>query len=145
MMTDDRFANTPLRVFLSRRRVSPRAYEILPNSGRPPEWAKYLLFYHAIELALKAYLIQRGVSEEDLKYEFGHDIKKLVDEAVKRGLTLPPGSQEMIADVGGQPPDSGTVPAHLGIRYPPSGPVYSLGQFEPYMDICSRLWRTHSA
>jgi len=111
-----------------------RAYETLPNSGRPPEWAKYLLFYHAMELALKAYLIQRGVSEEDLKDEFRHDINKLVDEAVKRGLTLPPGSQEMIADVGGQPPDSGTVPAHLKIRYPSGGPIYSLEQFEPYME-----------
>jgi hypothetical protein len=111
------------------------AYETLPNIGRPPEWAKYLLFYHAMELALKAYLIQRGVSEKKLaSYEFGHDIKKLVDEAVNRGLILPNGSQEMIADLGGQPPDSGTVPANLRIRYPPSGPVYSLGQFEPYME-----------
>jgi len=119
--------------FFDRARQFRRAYEILPNIGRPPEWAKYLLFYHAMELALKAYLIQQGVSEEDLKKEFGHDIKKLVGEAVNRGLTLPYGSQEMIADLGGQPPDLGTVPAHLKLRYPPDGPVYSLGQFGPYM------------
>src|SRR5262245_29481010 len=62
--------------FFDRARQFRRAYEILPNIGRPPEWAKYLLFYHAMELALKAYLIQRGVSEKKLaSYEFGHDIK----------------------------------------------------------------------
>src|SRR5215510_13954054 len=112
--------------FFHRARQFRRAYEILPNIGRPPEWAKYLLFYHAMELALKAYLIQQGVSEEVLKDKFGHDIEKLVNEAVNRGLTLPHGSQgmtanlggqpteKMIADLGGQPPPGlGTVPAHL--------------------------------
>src|SRR5262249_57405830 len=119
--------------FFDRAREFRHAYEILPNIGRPPEWPRYLLFYRAMELALKASLVRQGASEKDLKNEFGHDIKKLVDEAVKRGLTLPHGSQEMIADLGGQPPDLSTVPPHLKIRYPPDGPVYSLGQFEPYM------------
>jgi hypothetical protein len=49
-----------------------------------------------MELALKAYLIQCGVSEKDLKDEGGHDLKNLVDEAVNRGLSLPAGSKEMI-------------------------------------------------
>jgi hypothetical protein len=61
--------------FFDRAEQFRRAYARLPNSGQPPEWAKYLLFYHAMELALKAYLIQQGVSEKDLK--FGHDIKSL--------------------------------------------------------------------
>jgi hypothetical protein len=33
---------------------------------------------------------------KDLKDEYGHDLKKLVNEAVNRGLSLPPGSKEMI-------------------------------------------------
>jgi hypothetical protein len=49
-----------------------------------------------MELALKAYLIQCGVSEKDLKDEYGHDLKKLVNEAVNRGLSLPAGSKELI-------------------------------------------------
>ena len=89
--------------FFDRANQFRRAYRVLPNIGQPPEWPKYLLFYHAMELALKAYLIQQGVSEQVLKDEFGHDIKKLVDEAVKRGLPLPYGSQEMIAGLGGAP------------------------------------------
>jgi hypothetical protein len=66
------------------------------RSCRPPDWPKYLLLYDAMELALKAYLIQCGVSEKDLKDEGGHDLKNLVDEAVNRGLSLPAGSKEMI-------------------------------------------------
>jgi hypothetical protein len=121
--------------FFDRAQQFRRAYETLPNSGRPPEWPKYLLFYHAMELALKAYLIQRGVSEKDLKNNFGHDLKKLVTEAVNRGLSLPYGSSEMIAELGGRPPTASqaTVPPHLRIRYPLDGSVYSLEQFEPCM------------
>jgi hypothetical protein len=116
-----------------------RAYERLPDSGHPPEWPKYVLFYHAIELALKAYLIAKGHSEQALRDRpFGHDIKKLVDEAVVRGLTLPPGSQKAIADLGDQPQQLGsveyTVPAHLRIRYPLGGPVYTLEAFHPHME-----------
>jgi len=59
----------------------------------------------------------------------------LVEEAVNRGLLLPHGSKEMIADVGGQPPTaSQATPPHLKIRYPSGGQVYSLGQFKPCMD-----------
>jgi hypothetical protein len=122
--------------FFDRAKQFRRAFETLPNSGQPPEWPQYLLFYHAIELALKAYLIQQGVSENDLKYRFGHDMKMLVEEAVNRGLFLPYGSKEMIADVGGQPPTaSQATPPYLKIRYPSGGQVYSLGQFKPYMDF----------
>jgi hypothetical protein len=89
-----------------------------------------------MELALKAYLLQQGVSQKDLKDNFGHDIKKLVNAAVKRGLSLPHGSRQMIAELGGRPPTASqaTVPPHLRIRYPLDTQVYSLGQFEPYMD-----------
>jgi hypothetical protein len=62
--------------------------------------------------------MQQGISEKDLINNFGHDIKKLVDEAVKRGLSLPYGSQEMIADIGGQPPTAIAVPAHLNAYSP---------------------------
>jgi hypothetical protein len=122
--------------FFNRAQQFRRAYRILPNSGQPPEWAKYSLFYHAMELALKPYLIQKGISEKDLKDNFGHDMKRLVDEAVKRGLSLPYGSQEMIADLGGAPRkgSQAVIAPHLRIRYPLDASVYSLRQFEPYMD-----------
>jgi len=113
-----------------------RAYEKLPPDREPPDWPKYLLFHHAIELALKAYLLQCGVSEDDLKYEYGHDLKELENDAVERGLSLPQGSKEMIAEVGGRPPtaNQAAVPPHLRIRYPLDNAVFSLGQFDPYIE-----------
>lgn len=113
-----------------------RAYEQLLPDREPPDWPKYLLAFHAVELALKAYLIQCGVSEEDLKDEFRHDLKKLLNEAVNRGLCLPAGSKEMIADLGGRPPtaNQAAVPPHVRIRYPLDSAVYSLGQFDPYIE-----------
>jgi hypothetical protein len=109
------------------------AYETLPDSGHTPEWPKYVLFYHAMELALKAYLVQQGVSEQVLRNPpFGHNIKKLVNKAVRHGLTLPPDSQKAIADLGEQPP--GPIPAHLRIRYPLGGPVYTLEAFHPHIE-----------
>jgi hypothetical protein len=120
--------------FFQRAKEFRDAYSNLPV-GPPPEWPKYVLFYHAIELALKAYLLRQGISEQCLKDDFGHNLKKLVDEAVNRGLSLPHGCQERIADLTEQPPMvsvSGT-PTHLLIRYPPHGPVWSLGQFKPDM------------
>jgi len=47
-----------------------------------------LLLAHAIELYLKAFLRLRGVGIEEVKSSFGHDFKKLVDEASSRGLSL---------------------------------------------------------
>ena len=47
-----------------------------------------LLLAHAIELYLKAFLRLRGVGIDEVKNSFGHDFKKLVDEASSRGLTL---------------------------------------------------------
>jgi len=40
----------------------------------------------AIELALKAYLLHAGVSADELKRKFGHDIVALFDEAMRRDL-----------------------------------------------------------
>lgn len=50
---------------------------------------EYILTFHAIELGLKAFLIKCWLSEEELrKKKFGHDLDRLYDEAVKRGLSL---------------------------------------------------------
>src|SRR5207247_9385016 len=50
--------------------------------------APVTLLAHAIELYLKAFLRLRGVGIEEIKNSFGHDFKKLVDEASSRGLSL---------------------------------------------------------
>ena len=112
------------------------AYKRLPDSGRPPEWPKYVLFYHAMELVLKADLIRRGVKEREFTEPggFRHDIKRLLDAAVNRGLNLPLGSQEAIAAFGEQPPDQVAFPPHIRIRYPGGRTVYWLEEFDSHME-----------
>jgi HEPN domain-containing protein len=53
-----------------------------------PDAPVTLLLAHAIELYLKAFLRLRGVGIDEVKNSFGHDFKKLVDEASSRGLSL---------------------------------------------------------
>jgi hypothetical protein len=122
--------------FFDRAQQFRTQYERSPNLGRPPEWPKYSLFYHAIELALKAYLLQQGITVEALIDTFGHDTKSLVNEAVRLGLSLPRGTPEMIAGLSEHPPvESPRRRTHIKIRYPPESPVFSLGQFEPHMHL----------
>ena len=54
----------------------------------PDSTAQHILVLHAIELALKGYLVHSGVSERELKRRFSHDLEKLFAEAKKRGLTV---------------------------------------------------------
>jgi hypothetical protein len=51
-----------------------------------PDAPVSLLFAHAMELYLKAFLRLKGVSVQRVKSGFGHDFRKLVDEASARGL-----------------------------------------------------------
>jgi hypothetical protein len=53
-----------------------------------PDAPVTLLLAHAIELHLKAFLRLREVGTEEVKTSFGHDFKKLVEEASSRGLSL---------------------------------------------------------
>ena len=53
-----------------------------------PDAPVSLLLAHAIELYLKAFLRLRGLGIDEVRNSFGHDFKKLVDEAGSRGLDL---------------------------------------------------------
>jgi hypothetical protein len=52
--------------FFDRANQFRHAYETLPISGQPPEWAKYLLFYHAMELVPDATGDQRKGFDKQL-------------------------------------------------------------------------------
>jgi len=56
----------------------------------PPNAPKYFLGCHAIELALKSYLLSVGVPIEAITntQEYGHDIDKLLDDALRKKLIL---------------------------------------------------------
>jgi hypothetical protein len=65
-----------------------RAYYNLPQT-RPPSWPKYFLFCHSIELILKAYLAAAaGLTSDELKDKFGHNLKLLLDVATEKHLPL---------------------------------------------------------
>lgn len=53
-----------------------------------PDAPVTLILAHAIELYLKAFLRLRGLGIDEVRNSFGHDFKKLVDEAASRGLDL---------------------------------------------------------
>ena len=76
------------------------AYHALTNAPRktsPPDWPRYFLLSHSIELALKAYLAACGKTSKELRKEFVHDLNKLLKEAVKRGLIFGPRAHKDIA------------------------------------------------
>jgi HEPN domain-containing protein len=88
MRDDDR--TTPLGLFNYARSYWQSG--VLLHDARAkvthPDAPVTLLLAHAIELYLKAFLRLRGVGIDEVKNSFGHDFKKLVDEASSRGLSL---------------------------------------------------------
>jgi HEPN domain-containing protein len=88
MSDDDR--TTPLGLFNYARSYWQSG--VLLHDARAkvthPDAPVTLLLAHAIELYLKAFLRLRGVGIEEVRTSFGHDFKKLVDEASSRGLSL---------------------------------------------------------
>jgi hypothetical protein len=69
----------------------------LPDLHPSISWPRYFLLCHSLELALKAYLAKLGATTEHLrKLERRHNLNKLLDEVVEKGLHLTSGTQEGI-------------------------------------------------
>ena len=59
------------------------------HKGRSPDWPRFFLACHAVELVLKAFLLQRGLIESDLsKRNIRHNIALLYAKAEKMGLNI---------------------------------------------------------
>jgi hypothetical protein len=73
---------------------------------------------------LKAFLAKLGATPEQLKYDFGHKLDELVNDAVEKGLSLTTKTQDGIKALN---------KAHTEFRhrYPGEGPVYTIEQFIP--------------
>jgi HEPN domain-containing protein len=67
-----------------------QAYRDLGRPDRQPlNWPRYFLATHAIELALKSYLLRHDVSRDPLKgRHIRHDLEALLRKAEKCGLKL---------------------------------------------------------
>jgi hypothetical protein len=74
------------------------AFHELAERHSTASWPRYFLLCHSIELALKAHLLLRGASPEELReYELRHNLNKLVTEAIKKGLHLTAETQDGIS------------------------------------------------
>ena len=112
------------------------AYRALPKTDPPPDWPRYFLFCHAIELVLKAYLAQYGVPPITLERNFGHDLTLLLNAAIDLGLR--PSNPETRTYV------QALTEAHKKHwpRYPPAtAAVFIVEQFEPVADDLFSLVR----
>jgi HEPN domain-containing protein len=67
-----------------------QAYRNLGLPDRQPlNWPRYFLATHAIELALKSYLLRHDASQDPLKgRHIRHDLEALLKKAEERGLKL---------------------------------------------------------
>jgi HEPN domain-containing protein len=74
--------------FLNLAKEYRQAYYDLRQAA-PLSWPRYFLFCHSIELVLKAYLAHHGLTEKELRDPpFRHNIKNLLNRAIKCGLSL---------------------------------------------------------
>jgi hypothetical protein len=104
-----------------------QAYRDLPLRLPPQSWPRYLMLCHAVELALKAYLLHHGAKPSELKAKaVRHSINELLTRATNIGLLLSPAVQSDIRLL---------HEAHEKYwhRYPmeEAKPVYVIEQFEP--------------
>lgn len=67
------------------------------TSETHPSSPMEFLYWHAIELFLKAFLQADGVNEDDLRLRYGHKVFVLANECVRRGLPLSKHAMEVIS------------------------------------------------
>ncbi|MGJ5155397.1 hypothetical protein [Bradyrhizobium sp. HKCCYLR1023] len=108
-----------------------KAFRDLPRegpSGIPVSWPRYFMLCHAIELALKAFLLARGRTVPELRSRpFGHDISALMTEAIGLGLSIGPLARSEIDRLS-------KAHEEFWHRYPRQAgdPVFVIDDFEHY-------------
>jgi len=58
------------------------------NFKNAPQWPTFSCTCQSLELFLKAFLRVQGISADDLKWKFGHDLRLLFDKARELGLSF---------------------------------------------------------
>jgi hypothetical protein len=90
-MTDDKSYPPELRQYdyLNYARQFRTAFDDIPERPPPQSWPRYFLLCHAIELALKAYLLACDPTRMDIEsHPSNHDLGWLMNEAVSNKLSL---------------------------------------------------------
>jgi len=83
----------PQRLLARGRQFRRVAIELVDMDGPEPNWPKYFLITHAIELAIKAYIVSRegvGAPAPAVNRPANHDLVGLYDYAVLYGLNRSP-------------------------------------------------------
>lgn len=91
------------------------------------------LLGHAIELYLKAFLLRSGLTISDLKKKFGHNLKKLLNEAKEKNIEKIVGiSPQLVDDI-----------SKLNALYPETLRYFSLSCLftQPQFPALNRLFR----
>ncbi len=104
-----------------------QAFCDLPGRPPPQSWPRYFMLCHAIELALKSYLIAHGATTQQLTQKtFRHSMTELITQAIDKGLSLTETTRDDIKRL---------HEAHEKYwhRYPKENakPVFIIEQFEP--------------
>lgn len=97
-----------------------------------PESPIEFLFWHAIELFLKAYLMSAGDDPDTVRKRFGHRVHQLALEAKERGLSLEQRDLDVIA----------FMPAQedmIELRYLTLG-IKTVPDLEEVEDACGRIY-----
>jgi hypothetical protein len=58
------------------------------DEGFPDLTGEYILTFHALELAFKAFLAKNGVTNDDLQKKYSHNLVSLYKAACNRGLII---------------------------------------------------------
>lgn len=100
------------------------------HSDSPTEF----LYWHSIELFLKAYLLADGMKLSELrKRKYGHNLTALTAEAKKRGLKLSSKDEELLSFMP-------TTEDMLDLRYLKVG-VRTVPEFYEIKATCENLYR----
>ena len=82
--------------YLERAEEFMQAFRNL-QADPPPAWPRYFLLTHAVELALRTYLIQTGVPDGKLRGPpLRHNLKQLLIDSVNAGLPVRPAARREI-------------------------------------------------
>jgi hypothetical protein len=85
-------SETPLGWFNLAHAYLFDAATLYKAEARPRGWhyeaPVHILYFHAIELFVKAYLRAQGVTDQELRRQYSHDLKSLIDEAEARGMPI---------------------------------------------------------
>jgi hypothetical protein len=84
-------------VFVSPSELLGRAEELRSYQKASKVAPRYFLLCHTIELILKAYIAsRRRITADELKTFFGYDLIKLLEEAIRLGLSVSPSMENDI-------------------------------------------------